>query len=168
MVQRVRAAGPPTELWRLLFRAPVHLYRWHLGGLLGHRFLLLTHVGRVSGEPRRSVLEVVGHDVRTGSYDVASGFGAGSHWYRNIRRHPEVTIQVGRQVLPAIAEALSAEESGRAMVDYARRHPKAARQLMKLCGFRVDGTDEDYAVMGREHIPFVRFHPRPAARSGGR
>jgi deazaflavin-dependent oxidoreductase (nitroreductase family) len=165
MVRRIRDAGPPTGLRRLLFRAPVYLYRWHLGGLLGRRFLLLTHIGRVSGQPRQNVLEVAGHDTRTGSYDVASGFGTRSQWYRNVHRRPEVTIQVGRRVMSAVAEPLSAEESSRAMVRYARRNPAAARQLTKLCGFRVDGSTEDYAIVGREHIPFVRFRPRPATRS---
>ena len=31
---------------RGLFRAPVYLYRWRCGWLIGHRFLLLIHTGR--------------------------------------------------------------------------------------------------------------------------
>lgn len=46
---------PRTRMQRALFRAPILLDRLGLGGLLGHRFLLLTHTGR----PRQVVLEVV-------------------------------------------------------------------------------------------------------------
>ena len=45
---------PPTGLARVFFRAPITLYRLHLGRLLGGRFLLLNHVGRVSHQPRQS------------------------------------------------------------------------------------------------------------------
>jgi hypothetical protein len=33
---------------------------------------------------------------------------------------------------------------------------------MRLCGYRVDGSQEDYFIMGRDHIPFVVFEPRQA------
>jgi hypothetical protein len=51
---------PRTRLQRALARAPIWFYRLGLGGLLGHRFVLLTHTGRNSGRPRQVVLEVVG------------------------------------------------------------------------------------------------------------
>jgi hypothetical protein len=56
----------PTGLSRLLWRAPIWLYRLGLGGLLGSHFVLLNHVGRKSGQPRQTVLEVVDRDERPG------------------------------------------------------------------------------------------------------
>jgi hypothetical protein len=53
---------PPTRphgLLRLGFKLPITLYRAHLGWLLGHRFLLLTHRWRTSGKIYQTVLEVV-------------------------------------------------------------------------------------------------------------
>ena len=47
---------PVTGLKRIMFRAPIFLYRIGLGGLLGKRFLLLNHIGR------KTVMEVVNHD----------------------------------------------------------------------------------------------------------
>ena len=44
---------------RRLFQAPVYLYRCGGGRLLGHRFLLLIHVGRRSGLRRHTILEVI-------------------------------------------------------------------------------------------------------------
>jgi hypothetical protein len=51
-------ANPHRGALRYFF-APVSLYRLHLGWLLGHRFLLLTHTGRRSGLRRQTVLEVM-------------------------------------------------------------------------------------------------------------
>ncbi|MEV0085192.1 hypothetical protein [Saccharopolyspora sp. NPDC050642] len=53
---------PPKGLSRLLFRLPIHLYRWGLGWLFGSRLVLVNHVGRVTGKPRQVVLEVVSRD----------------------------------------------------------------------------------------------------------
>lgn len=150
---------PPTGVRRLLFRLPIHLYRMRLGRLLGGRFLLLTHIGRVSGQRRRVVLEVVQHDPEDGSYVCPSGFGARADWYRNVLKEPQVTIQVGGRATPATATPLSADDGGEIMGRYAPRHPRAARQLCRFMGFAVDGTDADYRAVGRE-VPFVRFTPR--------
>lgn len=46
------------------------------------------------------------------------------------------------------------------MVQYAQRHPQAAMNLMSLCGYRVDGSDEDYFILGRDVVPFIALKPR--------
>jgi hypothetical protein len=56
---------------------------------------------------------------------------------------------------PAVARPLTPQESGEAMARYARRRPRTARRLMKVCGLAVDGTEEDYAAVGRDYLPFV-------------
>ncbi|MDA0565625.1 nitroreductase family deazaflavin-dependent oxidoreductase [Streptomonospora sp. S1-112] len=149
---------PPTGLARFLFRLPLHLYRWRLGGLLGWRLLLLNHVGRVSGARRQVVLEVV-ERAPDGSYAVCSGFGPRADWYRNVIAHPRATIQVGARSMAVTAQPLSADEGAELMARYATRHPRAAEQLAGFTGFKVDGSPEDYRAMGRE-LPFVRLVPR--------
>ena len=57
----VKNVQPPAGLTRFLFRIPIHVYRLRLGRLVGSRLLLLNHIGRVSGKPRRTVLEVAEH-----------------------------------------------------------------------------------------------------------
>jgi hypothetical protein len=49
----------PNRVLGYVLRLPSYLYRLRLGGLLGHRFLLLTHRGRKSGLTRRTPLEVL-------------------------------------------------------------------------------------------------------------
>ncbi|GAA1783962.1 MULTISPECIES: nitroreductase family deazaflavin-dependent oxidoreductase [Streptomonospora] len=149
---------PPTGAARLLFRAPVHLYRWGLGPLLGGRFLLLNHVGRTSGRRRRTVLEVVDR-TPGGAYVVCSGFGPRADWYRNVLAHPRVLVQVGARRFAAEAEPPAADEGAGFFVGYARRHPRAAVRLARMMGFVLDGSEEDFRAAGRE-LPFVRLHPR--------
>lgn len=136
---------------------PIWFYRIGLGGLLGKRLMLLVHTGRKSGQPRQAVVEVAGFDPATNTYTVASGFGAKSDWYRNVCATPEVTIQVGNRRMQAVARPLFPAESGAAMVAYAHRHPAAARNLARILGFPVDGTDTDYRRVAEQYIPFVEF-----------
>ncbi|WP_396928598.1 nitroreductase family deazaflavin-dependent oxidoreductase [Mycolicibacterium sp.] len=139
---------------------PIYAYRFGLGWLFGSRLLLLNHVGRVSGKRRRTVLEVVEHDTRDGSYVVASGWGAGASWYRNVVQQPQVMIQVGRQTIPAVAITLPNDEGADVFAEYAARHRMLARHLLpRLMGFSVDGSEADFREVGRR-LPFVRFVPR--------
>lgn len=126
MPEKVGKAEPPKGFSRLLWRAPIWMYRLGLGGLMGGRFLLLNHTGRVSGQPRQNVLEVVDHDEAANTYTVAAGFGKESDWYKNILKTPEVTIQVGSWEMAMTAVPLEPEDSGQAMVEYAHRNPRAA------------------------------------------
>jgi deazaflavin-dependent oxidoreductase (nitroreductase family) len=160
MPVKIKDVKPPSGFNRLLWRAPIWLYRWNLGWMMGGRFLLLNHVGRKSGLPRQAVVEIVAHDPESGQYSIASGFGAKSDWYQNLRATPEITIKVGSKDISVTAVPLSPDESGAAMVDYAQRNPTAAKGLMRVCGYQVDGTNEDYYTMGYEHIPFIKLIPR--------
>lgn len=161
-LRQVGAAEPPRGLKRLLFRLPLWLYRLELGWVLGGRFLLLNHIGRKSGRPHQTVLEVADHDPISDVYSVASGWGEKSDWYRNLRAHPQVTIRVGGRKLAVTAELLSPEASAEAMVSYGRRYPKVAPTLARVMGYEVEPSERGYRALGREIIRFVRLHPRPA------
>ena len=154
---------PPRGFKRLLWRAPIWFYRLGLGGLLGGKFLLLKHTGRKSGQPRQAVIEIDDYDPETNTYLVASGFGRKSDWYQNILKSPEVTIQVGRKQMQAVAEPLSPEDSGEAMVQYAKKNPKAARNLTRLLGHELSGTEEEYRAVAEQYIPFVALRASSAS-----
>lgn len=149
---------PVTGFKRFFFRAPLFLYRIGLGGLLGKRFLLLNHTGRKSGQPRQSVLEVVNYARAADTYFIASGFGKKSDWYLNILAQPEVSIQVSWRKMLVTAVPLTPEQSGAAMVDYARRYPTAAKNLSRFIGFNIS-TEEEYRAIGRDSIPFIALRP---------
>ena len=60
----------PTGAFKAVLRAPVWLYRWRLGSLLGERFLLITHFGRKSGRAYRTPVEAVEHARQAGEYII--------------------------------------------------------------------------------------------------
>ena len=159
----VAKAEPPRGLRRRLWRLPIGLYRVGLGPLLGRKFILLTHTGRVSGLPRQAVVEVVHRDAR--GLVAAAGFGRRSDWYRNVVANPRVTVGNGRLRAPAVAHPIDADEGAALMARYGMRHPRAARGLCRIMGFEVDGSEADFREVGR-HIPFVRFVPADAEHRG--
>ncbi|WP_236700374.1 nitroreductase family deazaflavin-dependent oxidoreductase [Allosalinactinospora lopnorensis] len=155
---------PRTPVKRAIYRAPIWCYRLGLGGLLGHRFVLLTHIGRKSGRPRQVVLEVAGYHRESGGFLVASGYGARSQWFRNILHRPRVRFQIGWRRYEGTARPLPAEESGRSLAEYARRHPRAAASLLRALGLYVDGSAANYERVGSdpEHgVPVVLLRPAP-------
>lgn len=159
-VKKVKEVGKPKGFARFLWRAPIVIYHIGLGGLLKNRFLLLHHTGRKTGKPRENVLEIVDHDPEKNIYFIASGFGKKSDWYKNIVKNPDVVITVGKQDIPVTAVLLSPDESGRKMVDYAHKNPKAAQSLSKLMGFEVDGSDQDYYEYARDYVPWFALVPK--------
>jgi len=88
---------PSRGLLRVGLHLPIVFYRLHMGRLLGNRFLMLTHIGRITGTPHKTVLEVVDYDNQTGVYIIASGWREKSDWYRNLQKTPQVTVYVGRK-----------------------------------------------------------------------
>jgi len=160
MARKLREPPTPTGLERWALRVPIKLYEWGLGPLLGRRFLLLRHTGAKTGLTRRTPLEVVKHEPDTGRYYVAVGFGRKSRWYNNLKQTPDAEIQVGRRTIDVRAEELNELDGGELMVDYAHRYPKAARALMKFCGYEVDGSDDDYRDVTRLGMRFMRLQRR--------
>ncbi|PRY20212.1 nitroreductase family deazaflavin-dependent oxidoreductase [Pseudosporangium ferrugineum] len=152
--------GPelPRGWRRLLFRIPILLFRAGLGGLFAGRMVLVEHAGRHTGKRRMVVLEVVDHDRTSGAVTVASGFGPRADWYRNLRAQPHTVIRLRRRRIPVTATPLSAEQAAGVMVAYATAHPRSARGVARLMGFAVDGSDADYAAVGRA-VPFLELVP---------
>lgn len=158
MLKKVKEIHPPRGLARLGFRLPIWFYRFGLGGLLGTRFLLLTHTGRKTGRERQTVLEVVRYDPATSTFMVAAGFGTGSDWYQNIRANPQVTVQCGRNRWQMTASFLSPEQAGDELLDYARHHPLALKELVRFMGYHMDGSPASIRELGQE-LAMVAFRP---------
>ena len=119
------------------------------GGRVGHDWngttvLILRGRGRRSGEMRKTPL-IYGRDGRDYVL-IASKGGAPEDpgWYKNLRAHPQVEIQVRDQVIPVTARTGTA-------VDKQRVWPIMAAQW--------PGYDE-YQAGTKRDIPVVLLTPR--------
>jgi deazaflavin-dependent oxidoreductase (nitroreductase family) len=155
----------PTGLLRVALRLPIWLYRVHLGRLLGHRFLLLTHRGRKTGRVRQTVLEVVRYDPATRESVVAAAWANRADWYRNIQARPALRVQTAGVRYTPVQRFLSPDETYAALRDYERRHPFAARVLGPRLGIPFGRPDTELRASAAS-LPMVGFRPRrPAERS---
>lgn len=159
MTSELEKRGRPRGLLRALARAPIWLFRAHMGWLgLGH-FILLEDVGRRSGLPRRVVLEVVAHES-DGGYVVASGWGESSDWYRNVMADPHVHVVGGVHRRAMTAARLSPSEAATELAGYARHHPRALVRLARLMlGKDAPTSANEAAVKLADVIPLIRLTP---------
>lgn len=149
----------PSRVLRLLLRAPVHLYRWHLGWVLGRRFVYLAHRGRTTGLRRETVLEAVHMDPRTPEVVVVAAWGTRSDWFRNITAAPPLEVRCGRARWPAPrSRVLAASEMADVLHRYARAHPRSWRALAPRLGMPAVLT-EDAVAHAAARFPAVAFSP---------
>lgn len=150
----------PTGIMRALLRAPIWLYRWNLGWMMGGRFLLLTHIGRNSGLQRQTVIEVVSFDQTTGVYYVAAAWRDRSDWYRNIQLSPAVGVQVRNHRFQAHANQISMREAEARLWEYAQRHPIAFGELVTIMlGERLPQNQETCHKVA-ESVPLISLTPK--------
>jgi len=154
MVVKISELKRPTGISRFFFRAPIWLYKLNLGWLMGNRMLKLTHTGRVSGQPRQVVLEVVRHDASNDTYYIAAAWGEKSDWVKNIRANPQVKVQVGRRKFNMLAEQLTPDQGELTILDYSQRHSTAMMNLARYMGYQLDGSEADFRELGRMLLLF--------------
>lgn len=161
----VPAARPAGRLKTFLFKAPVWLYRAHLGWMFGNRLMMVTHVGRKSGLVRRTVLEVVAYHEAAADrpnspeWFVFAGYGPKSDWYRNLQANPPQRVDVGRRHFAATCRFPDDAERRELLTAYARQHPKTARVLgQRLFGEDFDVSPESVPRLAAA-MPCVAFTP---------
>jgi deazaflavin-dependent oxidoreductase (nitroreductase family) len=150
---------PSKGLLRFGLRFPIWLYRLHLGWVLGNRFLMLTHTGRISGQPHQTVLEVVFHDSQSNTYVIASGWGEKSSWYKNITKNNQVMVTTRNRHFEATAIRLSVEEARKTLLDYAHRNPLAFRELAGLMVGERGVSDEQNCEILAQKTPLFSLKP---------
>ncbi len=102
------------------------VYRFHLGWLMGHRFLLVTHRGRKTGKVRQTGVMVLRYDHRSREAFVVAG-SAKADWYRNIHASPAIEVALGRERYRPEQRFLEVEEIAELLAWSRQRHPVKAR-----------------------------------------
>jgi deazaflavin-dependent oxidoreductase (nitroreductase family) len=145
----------PRAGWqRWLFKAPIHLWRLGLGPLLGQVMILITHTGRKSGLPRRTMAEYYRLDGR--KYAVAA-FGRQAQWCLNLLADPRVTIQTsdGAQSARAV-RVLDDRELAEVLRLFLQRDPPLTRWYLNSLDIQEDLSD---LSAKKERTYFFRFDP---------
>jgi len=159
MMNKGITSNRPKGFLRFLFRFPIWLYRVKLGWIFGKRFLMLTHIGRKSGQPRQVVLEVVHHDADTSVYFVAAGWRGKADWFRNIQVNPAIQVTVGIHTFKAIASVMQLVEAAATFYIYARRFPLAFRELSRLMMGEMLQPNQEDSFRFAQSVPLVRLTP---------
>lgn len=153
--EKTRAPG-----WLLpVFKLPLVLYRLRLGWLFGHRFMLLTHVGRRSGKVRQTVLAVLHFDAHTKELKAVSAWNA-SEWHKNIQAAPALQVETGLTRYTPVQRDLSAEEIAQLFVDFRRDRPLFSRMVCRIPGWKWDSSFDEFLELART-LRGVAFRPKP-------
>lgn len=132
-------------------RAPIALFKAHLGFLFAGRLLLLVHRGRTSGAERYVVVEAVDREDPD-TVLIASGFGTASQWYQNLKANPSCLVSIGfRNRVPASAELLDEAASSAHLARYAAEHPRLWKRLRESIT-SLTGNDQSEVLMVRLHL----------------
>jgi deazaflavin-dependent oxidoreductase (nitroreductase family) len=145
---------------RRLLHIPVHIYRWGFGWMLGRRFLLLTHIGRVTGRRHETVLEVMEYRAEGPELIVMSGFGRDAAWLRNIEATSFAEVTIGTERFPATHRFLGEEEAVGVVKSY-EKHNRLIRPVLywvlsRLLGWKNTGSDADHRRLVQQ-LPLIAF-----------
>lgn len=106
----------------ILSKIHIVLYRW-TGGIVGGRIagngiLLLTTVGRKTGQPRTTPVAYLTDDEAM--FIIGGAAGAAKHpgWWLNLQAQPHAQVQLGRRTLRVSAAEATAEEQRRLWARY--------------------------------------------------
>lgn len=138
-------------------KMPLVLYRLGLGGLLGRRFMCLTHKGHRSGKVYRTVLAVLRYDEQTREIFAVSPWSA-SQWYRNIQATPALEVETAGVRYAPTQRSLAPEEIAALVIGYRQAYPVFSRVIARVPGWKIDSTHDEFLALART-LRGVAFHP---------
>lgn len=147
-------AYPESNWHRLLFRAPIIMWRLGLGPLVGRVLMIVTHTGRISGLPRRTMVE---YHKLTGIIYAPCAFGPRSDWYKNIVADPHVTVQTANGTSSMIASRVVDDDEILAVYALFRwRDPPLLKWYLQ--SLDIEDKEKDVLIK-KDRIYWLRFDP---------
>lgn len=148
----------PTGGWRRwMFRAPLVLWRLGAGALLRNKMLVLTTVGRRSGEARRTALE---YSVIDGKVYIGSGWGMRTDWCRNLAADPVARVQSRLGTQAVVARRADSPEEFRQLYHLIRGASPAWKDY--IASHDIEDREDDF-VAKRERLVTWRLEPLSGA-----
>lgn len=154
----------PKSRWqRAMFKAPISMWRLGLAPLIGRVLMLITHMGRKSGLPHRTMVE---YHMLDGKKYAPCAFCPRADWYKNIVVDPYVTIQTSHGTESVKAVRISDDQE---LLDvyrlFARRDPPLTRWYLQ--SLRIQFGDPADILAKKDRIYWFRFdstdQPTPPA-----
>jgi deazaflavin-dependent oxidoreductase (nitroreductase family) len=142
----------PSGMMKWLYKTPILLYRLGLGFLVGRLFMIMTTVGRKSGQPRRTAIEF--HEYKGRRY-VFSAWGTKADWYRNLEANPYISIQTWHGTESVLARRITSEAELAEAFAFAMSNP-SMRMVLKSAGF--SQTLEQF-LTEKDRFTFITFDP---------
>lgn len=145
----------PVKPWqRAMFKWPVNLWRLGLGPFVGQVLLLITHTGRKSGLPRRTLVEY--HRMGDQLY-IPCGFGERAQWYQNIKADPYVTIQASDEAQSVRARRVTDDEELLAIYTVInQKNPVMLGWYLDSLGIQPEPED---ILAKKDRLIFLTFEP---------
>jgi len=128
-----RSPRIPVVFWRVISQLnKLMLSRYGPRSKASSRVLILTTIGRNSGQPRSIPLQF---EEVEGVYYVASARGIQSDWYRNLVACSKVDVQVGGKRFSTLAELLTDPNHIADFLELRmKRHPHFMGIMLRLEG----------------------------------
>lgn len=150
-----------VALWFMRLPQPLYHHGW--GRLLGHTFLLIAHQGRKTGKRRETVAMAIRYDPEGREAVVCSAWGPNTEWMRNLRVHPALQIQIGREAFIPEQRFLSEDEAVAVAIAFRNHHPWRLRLFATILGWG-DLSSEAAVHEFVGSRPFIAFTPASAPR----
>ncbi len=141
-----------------VFKSPIFLYRLGLGWLFGHRFMMLTHVGRRSRKVYRTILAVLRFDRPTREIVTISAW-TGSDWYKNIQALPALEVETGFTRYVPSFRTLPPAELAELFLEYRDQHPLFCRIVCKIPGWKWNSNYDEFLELAGS-VRGIAFRPR--------
>ncbi len=100
-------------IFKLIMSAQIALYRLTRGRLGGKNIVLLTTIGKKSGQPRTKPLFHLKEGTSYFVFASAGGNEKNPAWYANLAANPKVTIEDHGRTINGIASTVNGPERSR-------------------------------------------------------
>lgn len=153
MSSAIRFNSPPMQVptfAKAMMRFQAFLLRRNWLGSMGDFVMVITVQGRKTG---KGYATPIGY-LRDGEAILAVNPGGSSNWFRNLLVHPQVTLEIRGEKLPARAEHITNPSERVRIFELYRQ---SGRGFERLFGVNPDAS-EDRLATARDSREFVRFH----------
>ncbi len=146
----------PLVFWQVIRRLNLWMItRYGENSKAASWVLVLTTIGRKSGQPRSTPLQF---EEDQGVYYLASARGVQADWYRNLIVCPKVSVQIGSRRFSTLAEPIT---DSRQIADFLelrlKKHPHFMRAMLLLEGLPRKYTRSDLEMFAMR-LAVVAIH----------